>query len=90
MLAGDAGPDKDARGVPMKDDTLLIMMNAHHERIDFLLPGASGKVAWRLEIDTERPDLDPDEARAMMTGERVDVPGRTVLVWRLKKSRSEA
>ena len=47
MLAGDAGADRDARGMSMVDDTLLIMFNAHHESVAFKLPvvGAGDRLA---------------------------------------------
>src|SRR5262249_31474027 len=37
-LAGDAIDEVDRRGNPIKGNTLLLLLNAHHERHDFTLP----------------------------------------------------
>jgi glycogen operon protein len=84
LLVGDAGADRDARGMPMVDDTLLIMLNAHHESVPFMLPMVGASATWQLEIDTGRPGLRPDEQSALRAGASLEVEGRTLLVWRLE------
>ncbi|MGI9436012.1 MAG: glycogen debranching protein GlgX, partial [Geminicoccaceae bacterium] len=84
LLAGEAGDDHDARGMSMADDTLLIMLNAHHESVPFMLPEVGAGAMWQLEIDTGRPGLRPDEQPALPTGASHDVEGRTLLVWCLE------
>src|SRR5215468_10533818 len=37
-LSGDALDEVDARGEPIVDDTLLVLLNAHHEAVPFVLP----------------------------------------------------
>jgi glycogen operon protein len=86
MLAGDAGEDRDARGGSLADDVLLIMLNAHHESVDFVLPKVGVTGSWRLEIDTARPELDPAVAARYAQGDSVAVTGRSLLVWRLDKA----
>src|SRR5262249_5088978 len=39
-LAGDLIGDTDARGEPIRGDTLLLLLNAHHEEISFTVPAA--------------------------------------------------
>jgi glycogen operon protein len=73
MLAGDAGDDVDQRGVPLLDDTLLIMLNAHHEPVDFVLPATGNGGRWRLEIDTDRPMLEPDDEPSLAPGDSIEV-----------------
>ena len=87
MLAGDAGADRDARGMSMVDDTLLIMFNAYHESVAFTLPAAGDGTRWRREIDSGDPDLEPHATAALDAGESHDVPGRTLVVWRLERAR---
>ncbi len=48
LLLGDRLAERDAYGASLEDDDLLILLNAHHEPIDFRLPGAG----WRALIDT--------------------------------------
>ncbi|MEZ5931906.1 MAG: glycogen debranching protein GlgX [Alphaproteobacteria bacterium] len=86
MLAGDAGDHHDARGASLADDVLLIILNAHHESVDFILPKAGDKGVWRLEIDTDLPELDPAETAGHAPGDSIAVTGRSLLVWRLDKT----
>ena len=52
VLAGDAIEETDAHGNAIVDDTFLLLLNAHHEAIPFLLPAAEGSAAWGVVLDT--------------------------------------
>jgi len=54
-LAGDAIDEVDDRGDRIIDDTLLILLNAHHEPIPFILPAHRARVRWELVLDTREP-----------------------------------
>jgi isoamylase len=54
-LAGDAIEEVDARGNRVVDDTLLILLNAHHETIPFVLPAHRRKLHWWVILDTSEP-----------------------------------
>src|SRR5262249_1387507 len=54
-LAGDTIGDVDERGEPIIGDTLLLLLNAHHEKIPFTLPLTKGDCPWKLLLDTARP-----------------------------------
>ena len=59
-LCGDAMDDVDERGEPITDDTLLILLNAEPESVDFVLPIAHPGAGWDVEVDTgEAGMLDP-------------------------------
>ena len=45
-LCGEAMDDVNDRGEPVTGDTLLVLLNALPEPVDFLLPGAHPGVAW--------------------------------------------
>src|SRR5207253_1615956 len=51
-LAGDLIDDQDDRGEPIVGDTLLLLLNAHHEPIPFTLPLAKIEQLWELLLDT--------------------------------------
>jgi glycogen operon protein len=51
-LNGDELPETDDRGHTLHDDSFLVLFNAHHDRIDFVLPDAGPGVAFWPEIDT--------------------------------------
>ncbi|MEP6656637.1 MAG: glycogen debranching enzyme GlgX, partial [Betaproteobacteria bacterium] len=50
-LEGEALDEIDARGRPVTDDGFLLLFNAHHEPVPFVLP-AFGAGHWRPLIDT--------------------------------------
>jgi isoamylase len=54
-FAGDALHEVDENGDLLEDDTLLLLLNAHTEAIDFRLPGDEG-VIWDVLVDTCSPD----------------------------------
>jgi glycogen operon protein len=51
MLSGDTIDVRDFYGRPIQDDTFLMLLNAHHETVNFVLPGQE-EVRWELIIDT--------------------------------------
>jgi isoamylase len=51
-LAGDAIEEVDESGRPIRDDTFLLLFNAHHEPVDFVLPAHRPRVRWDLVLDT--------------------------------------
>jgi len=51
-LAGNAIEEVDTRGQRISDDTLLILLNAHHESLSFVLPLQRGDGHWELVLDT--------------------------------------
>ncbi len=54
-LAGDLIGDVDERGEPIKGDTLLLLLNAHHEALPFTLPVTASGHKWELMFDTADP-----------------------------------
>jgi isoamylase len=52
-LAGDALDDVNQRGEPIRDDSFLVLVNAHHEPIDFTLPRFRERGAWLVILDTD-------------------------------------
>jgi pullulanase/glycogen debranching enzyme len=66
--------------------TLLVMINAHHESVPFMLPSIPGGDRWRLLIDTNQPlwarrrQPNPETA--------VDISGRSLTLWELQSPRS--
>ena len=60
-LAGDRIDEVDERGEPIVGDTLLLLLNAHHERIPFALPATQAGQHWERLFDTA--DDRPPEGR---------------------------
>jgi glycogen operon protein len=51
-LAGDGIEETDARGRRVRDENFLLLLNAHHEAIDFLLPELHPGASWEVILDT--------------------------------------
>jgi glycogen operon protein len=84
-LAGDAIEELDDRGNRIVDDTLLILLNAHHEPVPFTLPAHRRKVRWEVVFDTYEPGVE-GRKRLMHGGEVYDLKDRSLAVLRLPRS----
>ena len=76
-LAGDAMEEPDARGQPVVDDTLLILLNTHDEMIPFTLPPSGRRRSWTLTIDTSEGHT---RRRRIRSGHAYDLQGRSLVV----------
>jgi len=81
-LAGDAIEEVDPRGERVTDDTLLILLNAHHEPVPFILPAHRRGVRWEVVLDT-RARNGLRRLRPIRGGEPYDLEGRCLAVLRL-------
>ena len=52
FFSGTAVDELDERGQTVTDENFLLLMNAHHEEIPFLLPTVSSEMRWIALIDT--------------------------------------
>jgi isoamylase len=58
-LAGDLIDEQDVHGEAIVGDTLLLLMNAYHEPIPFVLPVLSPEHRWELMFNTASTEADP-------------------------------
>jgi glycogen operon protein len=58
-LAGDLIGDVDEKGDPIVGDTVLLLLNAHHESLPFTLPPTNPYHRWQLLLDTAEPQAKP-------------------------------
>lgn len=61
-LAGDMIGDVDEHGQPIVGDTLLLLLNAHHEPLEFTLPVTREEHVWETLLDTAQDEL-PERQR---------------------------
>jgi glycogen operon protein len=52
LLSGDTIDVQDEHGEPIHDDTFLLLCNAFHDPVNFVLPGTED-VRWELILDTQ-------------------------------------
>jgi isoamylase len=79
FLNGDALPDPNPRGRRLRDDSFLLLFNAHHEDVTFVLPGREWGRRWVTELTTVS---DPGVRKPKAAGAKVIVAGRSVQVLR--------
>jgi isoamylase len=84
LISGDAADLVDAYGEPMRDDTFLLMINAHHEPIPFVLPGEE-HLEWEQILDTTSEDGFLKQPRKFSSGDDVDLGGRTTFLFKLSQ-----
>jgi glycogen operon protein len=66
------------------DITLLTVLNAYHDVVQFTLPPVVGGQAWGCLIDTNRPDLVEEPCFAF--GDVYEVTGRSLLLFELRQA----
>jgi len=82
LLSGDTVDVVNFEGEPIRDDTFLLLMNAHYEAIPFVLPGQEN-LEWELILDTMDPNGFLAEPRKFASGEDVDIAGRACCLLQL-------
>jgi isoamylase len=86
-LAGDLIGERDERGEPVVGDTVLLLMNAHHEALPFMLPELKEGQQWERLLDTTDPQGKP---RPWLEGQPYDLQGRSMAVLRTQLQVEEA
>ena len=72
MLNGATIGDVDESGASIIDETMLLMLNCHHQPIGFKLPEGPSKLPWAILIDTHEPDLAPS-SRQCEPGQIIEI-----------------
>ncbi|MFN2368476.1 MAG: glycogen debranching enzyme, partial [Desulfurivibrionaceae bacterium] len=80
FLNGATIPNPNPRGEPVTDDNFYLIFNAHHEPLDFILPGPNWGERWLKELDTASGWLEEEEP--LGAGERIEVTARSLVVLR--------
>lgn len=84
-LSGDAIAERDEKGRPITDDTLLILLNAHHEPLAFTLPAHKRGVKWQPLFDTAVDAGTEKLVYVLKGGERYELDARSIAVLRLSE-----
>ncbi len=84
LLSGDTSDVVNFEGEPVRDDTFLLLINAHHEAIPFVLPGQEN-IEWQLILDTMNQNGFLTEPREFASGDDVDLGGRVCCLLQLVK-----
>jgi isoamylase len=80
MLCGDALNLTTFKGEPVRDDTFLLYLNAHHEDVEVEMP-SHANVRWRLAIDTADENGFVEDGVVRVGGSRHTLPARSFTVF---------
>jgi glycogen operon protein len=80
LLSGHAIEEVDERGERITGDTLLILLNAHTDKVPFTLPPLEADQQWQRLVDTI---AEHTAERPFKPGIRYPLQGRSVAVFRL-------
>jgi isoamylase len=81
QLAGNAIEEVDDEGQLVRDDTFLLLLNAHDDTVPFVLPNHAAATEWELCLDTR--DWEPVPDRPLYKGgEPYQLEGHTLAVLR--------
>ncbi len=82
-LAGDAITETDEKGRAILDDTLLVLLNAHHQALGFTLPAHKRSVRWQPILDTAVATGSEKPVTSLKGGEEYALEARSIAVLRL-------
>ena len=82
LLSGDATDVLNVEGEACRDDTFLLLINAHYEPISFVLPGQE-HLAWQLILCTNEARGFLTEPKKFASGDDINVGGRACCLLQL-------
>ncbi|ROS78960.1 glycogen debranching protein GlgX [Cellulomonas sp. PhB143] len=77
FLNGDDISERDGRGEPVVDDSFLLLLNAHSDALDFVMPAGDYGEEWTVVLDTDHA-VSPGDTFA--PGKKLTAEGRSVVV----------
>jgi glycogen operon protein len=81
-LTGGAIDEVDEHGEPIVDDTFLMLLNAHHEPMPFVLPAHRRGAGWERILDTTEVEA-PRRHKLLRGGTSLPVQDRSFVLLRL-------
>ncbi|MDB5970696.1 MAG: glycogen debranching protein [Hydrocarboniphaga sp.] len=78
VLGGAAGEYYTPGGQRDIDDSFMVLMNAHHEEIEFCMPDMKTEMRWELLIDTALESGFSEEGRFFSRGQCYRIQGRSM------------
>src|SRR5205823_13092529 len=83
-LAGEAIDEREPEGGRISDETLLVLLNAFHEDLEFTMPeaGGEGDCAWELLMNTGQPEPPATSGVHCPVGGTYSLAGRALALFR--------
>jgi len=77
LMNGEAMREWGEDGSLIYDEPLLLLLNAHHDKIHFLLPSSGRHKRWARLVDTNEPKLPADDP-PLRAGDKYLLTGRSL------------
>jgi isoamylase len=75
---------RDFYGRPIQDDTFLMLLNAHHETVNFVVLPGQEEVRWELIIDTCLEEGFLETSKLFASSEEYEMGDRSFSLLRLR------
>ena len=82
LLCGDTIDVLSFEGEPIRDETFLYLINAHHEPLSFVLPGQEN-VVWQLLLDTAAEEGFLARPTDHISGDDIEIKDRASMLLKL-------
>jgi isoamylase len=82
LLSGDTIDVLNFEGTPIRDDTFLLLINAHFESVQFVLPGQE-HTGWELILDTAHHEGFLREPQKFASGDDIELSDRATSLLKL-------
>jgi glycogen operon protein len=79
FLAGNVPDEVNEKGLPLHDDSMIWIMNSHHDSITFVVPQFLPDSQWQIVFDTNNPDADAGQ-NPITAGDSLDIQGCSLLL----------
>jgi isoamylase len=76
-MDGNAPEIRDPEGLEVSDNNYLVLLNAHHEAVDFKIPKSLSKSKWKVELNTAQPTTTGGQEIARRS---IKIEGRSLIV----------
>jgi isoamylase len=84
LLNGNALNEMDEKGIPIKGDSFLVLLNADYRSIAFHMPGLNPGDCWERVLDTSQ-EVTHEEAHTFQGEDLYTLRGRSLALLRLKR-----
>jgi isoamylase len=78
FLNGGGLRERDEDGRTVRDDSFLLLFNAHDEALGFTMPPESFGKTWKVVVDTKSDAV--GNGPSIAAGEAIEVTGRSIVV----------
>jgi isoamylase len=82
LVSGSTIYVRDSKGEPIRDETFLLLCNAHYEPLTFILPGRE-EIRWELVLDTSKERGFVKPQKVIPAGDEVELVDRSLSLLKL-------